>query len=90
MAKALEDAGIEAVYDYPIRCKYGYSIDFAIPDKKIGIECDGERWHKKGNNHDRKRDAFLKKQGWKMLRFMGKEIKEDVQGCIRLCVILCG
>lgn len=82
MAKALEEAKIEAVYGYPIRCKFGYILDFAIPDLKIDIECDGEPWHKDGNDHDRKRNWYLRNQGWKILRFKGKEIKNNIHTCI--------
>ena len=35
MKEALEKANISAVPEFPIRCKYGYIIDFAIPELKI-------------------------------------------------------
>jgi len=82
MADALEHAGIDAVEQYPIRGKYGYSLDFAIPELKIDIECDGEHYHKKGNPHDRKRNWALRNRGWKILRFRGKEIKANINDCI--------
>lgn len=83
MGKALDKNNIQVAYDFPIRCKYGYRIDFAISSKKIGIECDGEHWHKENNHHDRKRDHFLKGIGWKIIRFKGLEIKENVESCIK-------
>jgi len=82
MADALEENNIEAVEQWPIRSKHGYSLDFGIPELKIDIECDGEVWHKLGNSHDRKRNWFLRNKGWKIIRFRGNEIKNDVQGCI--------
>ena len=82
MMEALAKNNVEVVEQYPIRCKYGYIADFAIPDKKIIIECDGEVWHKLGNSRDRKRDAVLKKLGWKVIRFRGNEIKNDAQLCV--------
>lgn len=82
MKKALEDNKIQTVYNFPIRCKYGYQIDFALPELKIGIECDGEVWHKEGNSHDRKRNAYLNSQGWIIIRFKGKQIEEDISSCI--------
>jgi len=82
MKNALKEAEIEVVPEFPIRCKYGYRIDYAIPDLKIGIECDGESYHPEGNPHDRKRDAFLKKFEWEMLRFKGQEIKNNIVDCI--------
>ena len=82
MDEALKKAKINVVHNFPIRCKYGYILDFAIPDLKIDIETDGEHWHPIGNSHDRKRNGYLKKQGWKVLRFRGKEIKKDIHTCI--------
>jgi len=82
MREALEKANIEVVEQFPIRGKYGYSLDFAVVDLKIDIECDGEHYHKIGNSHDRKRNWALRNKGWKILRFRGKEIKENINECI--------
>ena len=82
MFKALSNTNFNFSYNYPIRCKYGYILDFAIPDKKICIECDGEHVHPLGNSHDRKRDAVLRKMGWKTLRFRGEDIKNDIDACL--------
>lgn len=83
MAKALKDNNIDASYNFPIRCKHGYILDFAIPDLKIDIECDGEVWHKIGNSRDHKRNWVLRKMGWKILRFRGKQILENIDECIK-------
>ena len=61
-----------------------YRSDFAIPDLKLAVECDGEYWHKQPEAvaKDRKRDAELARYGWTVLRFSEKEIKNrmpDVQ-----------
>lgn len=48
-----------------------YFIDFACPFKKIGVECDGEKWH--NEEKDRKRDRRLKEEGWQIFRISGKE-----------------
>ncbi len=82
MTKALNNERIPYVNNFPIRSKYGYILDFAIPDLKIDIETDGEHWHPIGNSHDRKRNWVLRKQGWKVIRFRGKEIKGDIHTCI--------
>ena len=82
MKEVLIKEGIEFAEQFPIRCKYGYIADFAIPDKKIIIECDGEHWHLIGNSKDRKRDAVLRKLGWKVLRFRGNEIENDIHACL--------
>lgn len=82
MREALIKENIDFAFQFPIRCKYGYVLDFAISDLKIDIECDGECWHKKGNSHDRKRNAFMKNQGWIILRFYGEEIKSNIHSCL--------
>ena len=82
MGEALKKEGIKAVYNFPIRSRFGYILDFAIPELKIDIECDGEHFHKEGNSRDRKRNWYLKNQGWKIIRFKGEEIKNNVQQCV--------
>lgn len=82
MADALQENNVDAVEQFPIRGKYGYCLDFAIPELKIDIEVDGEHYHKIGNSHDRKRNWALRNRGWKVIRFFGKEIKEDINKCI--------
>jgi len=58
--------------NYDVKLNYAVSrcvLDIAlitINDIKINIEYDGQYWHDK--NNDRKRDEFLKSQGWKILR----------------------
>ena len=42
MQEALEKENIIFVPQFPIRCKYGYIVDFAIPEIKLIIEVDGE------------------------------------------------
>ena len=82
MQEALEKEGIKVVPQYPIRGRFGYILDFAIPDLKIDIEVDGENWHPEGNSRDRKRNWFLRSKGWTILRFKGEEIKNNIQQCV--------
>ena len=77
MFKALKENGIEAEYNHPVRCKYGYIADFFISENKLIIECDGEPWHKLGNSRDRKRDAVLKKMGYKIHSSVDELIKDS-------------
>ena len=48
-----------------------YLLDFAFVKEKVDIECDGEPWHEKCRNReeDKIRDEFLRKNGWRVLRF---------------------
>jgi len=71
------------VCQFPIRCKYGYILDFAFPKQKLAIECDGEKWHPKNNKRDERRDIVLKKRGWKVLRFTGHQITSDIDACVK-------
>jgi len=82
MSKALKENNIKAVYNFPIRCKYGYIADFFIPSQNLIVECDGEQFHKIGNSRDRIRNAVLKKMGFNIIRFRGQEIKNNIQQCV--------
>ena len=69
----LNEIGIEYVSQYPTRS--GFVIDFVIPDKKIAIEVDGEKWHssKEAIKHDNFKDYMLKRKGWKIIRLKENE-----------------
>jgi very-short-patch-repair endonuclease len=60
-----------------------FSVDFAIPDLKIFIECDGTYWHSLPGAiiRDATKDRLAAEQGWLMLRLPEKEINEDLAGC---------
>lgn len=62
-----------------------YSIDIALPAYRIAIECDGEAYHSspKQKAHDRRKNAYLKANGWKVLRFTGKRIYKDMPGILK-------
>lgn len=62
-----------------------YSIDIALPAYYIAIECDGKAYHSTPEQkaHDRRKNTYLKKNGWKVLRFSGKRIYNDLNGIIK-------
>lgn len=62
----------------------GYWIDFAFPDVKLAVECDGGRWHstKEQIFRDTKKDERLRNIGWTILRFKGKEILNNTKGVV--------
>jgi len=78
----LDKEGIPVIPQWPVRS--GFEIDFAILPKKIGIECDGEKWHSssKQKRKGRFRDWMLKRSGWTMLHFTGEEIHNDTDKCV--------
>lgn len=64
--------------EYP-QCQVGcgkYRIDIALVRYRLAIECDGKAYHssKQQKAHDRRKNAFLKRHGWKVLRFTGSDI----------------
>ena len=58
-----------------------YWVDFAFPEHKIAIECDGKYWHSKEEHvrKDRQREERIRKLGWMILRFKETEILNDVK-----------
>jgi len=71
-------------------------IDIAFPFEKIAVFCDGDFWHANPDvfdwqklkraqvrnlRNDGKNERFLKKLGWKVLRFYESEINEDPNKC---------
>ncbi|HRS22713.1 MAG TPA: DUF559 domain-containing protein [Candidatus Woesebacteria bacterium] len=65
-----------------------FCLDFGIFCKKgnIDLECDGERYHTlpEALARDRKRNNQLTSFGWRVLRFSGKEISQDIGNCLRV------
>lgn len=61
-----------------------YSIDFAMPDIKLGIEVDGALFHSTEEqiHTDRQRDQKLSQLGWTILRFTDKDIENRTRECI--------
>lgn len=61
-----------------------YRIDFAIPDEKIAIELDGHDSHKtkEQRTHDAQRERYLQSNGWKLIRFTGSEIYNNLNSCL--------
>lgn len=62
-----------------------YQYDFAFPDLKIDVEIDGTTHNlEKVKIIDKRRDIFSKNNGWKILRFTTKDIKENIIQCINI------
>jgi very-short-patch-repair endonuclease len=61
----------------------GYRIDFALPDRKIGIELDGFATHSSTADieKDRRRQRDLEGRGWYIIRFGGREVHRDADYC---------
>lgn len=55
-----------------------YFLDFGNPSTKVGIECDGEEFHK-DKEKDRKRDKWLSDNGWIIYRISGADCVKDTK-----------
>jgi len=89
MYQALKQHNIFPERQYLVRVdNQYYFLDFCIFCSKgnIDLECDGERYHTMpdSSSRDRIRNNNLTSHGWSVLRFIGKQIREDIEGCIRL------
>ncbi len=49
-----------------------YIVDFVCRTRKLVIEADGDQHEI--SMHDRRRDAFLRSQGYRVLRFWNEDI----------------
>ncbi len=58
-----------------------YIVDFACLARKILIELDGSQ-HAKRQDDDKKRDAFLRARGYRVLRFWNNEVFENCFGVL--------
>ncbi len=60
-----------------------YSIDFVCFPIKLVIELDGSQHAEKKNKiKDQYRDAWLKKQGFKVLRFWDNDVLLNIEGVL--------
>lgn len=78
---ALKSSGITGwVYNY----YHGiYAYDFAFPELKVDVEVDGKTHLQEDVvAKDKRRDEWSKSKGWKVIRFTGSEVKDDVIKCI--------
>jgi len=82
MMEALQKMNVQFVHQYNFNNKF--VCDFAIPSKKIIIECDGDYWHNldRVKKRDKAKNVYIKKCGWQILRFWEHDIKNNINKCI--------
>ncbi len=80
---ALAQAGIEAIPQYQVS---RYRLDFAILSLRgtLAIECDNKKAHgtMAQRARDKKRDAFLRTRGWRIIHLKEDAIIFDLDSCI--------
>lgn len=94
LKREMERRGINFEDQYSIK---RFLFDFAISEKRILIEADGDYFHYnpeiyKGKEPDRiqkrkmaidkNKNTFAKEHKWKLLRFWETEINKDVKSCV--------
>lgn len=74
----LDELNIKHENNYPL---FGFFPDFAIIDKKIIIECDGDYWHSLPGvpEADIVRQEILESFGWRFIRFTEKQINNNIE-----------
>ena len=61
----------------------GHRLDLAIVESSppVDIECDGAAFHT-DRNLDSARDRAIEAEGWKVIRFSGRRLCNDLGGCV--------
>lgn len=69
-------------------CERRWRFDFAWPDLKIAVECDGMVWQAGGGRHnsdeDRDKLNIAAMLGWRILRFSGKQLRSSPELCFAI------
>jgi len=83
--KILTNLDITWIKHKYIDIKHGYQVDLLLPEYNIIIECDGDYWHNypNGNEIDKIRTRELQDNGYKVLRFWERDIKNNIDYCIK-------
>lgn len=79
--KCLEDHHIEFKQEVKIGRFYA---DFLITNTPVIIECDGIYWHslEKAKERDKRKDNFLRENGYKVFRFAEEMIRKSPLECL--------
>ncbi len=81
--KHLIDRGYKVVPQWEVG---SYRIDMVVMDnnKKIALECDGERWHGEDKlEEDMNRQSILERLGWRFIRIRGSEFFRDEKDAMK-------
>ncbi|OQX17606.1 MAG: DNA (cytosine-5-)-methyltransferase [Desulfobulbaceae bacterium A2] len=58
-----------------------YIVDFVCLDKKLVIEVDGGQ-HQEQAAYDQERDAWLRREGFEVLRFWNTDVLKNMEGVL--------
>jgi very-short-patch-repair endonuclease len=83
---AVAGKGVQFLTQHPIG---RYRADFVVFHRysplRVVVECDGFEYHgrtREQDTHDKKRDRYMSQNGYRVLRFTGSEIMQDVWSCV--------
>lgn len=65
-----------------------YIVDFVCHDRRLVIECDGGQ-HASQKSYDQKRDQWLQKQGYRVLRFWDNEVLQNLDAVLERILVCC-
>lgn len=77
----------QRVADFPLISQFRvgrYRADFAYVPSRTIIELDSQRWHSapEARDKDYDRQYEIEEQGWRFIRFTGRQVKYNVEGCV--------
>lgn len=60
-----------------------FIVDFLCPEKRLVIEIDGDS-HDTQIDYDKRRDRYLRKAGYRVLRLTNRDVTNDLEASMRL------
>jgi very-short-patch-repair endonuclease len=81
LALHMRSAGLKPVPEHRFHPPRRWRFDFAFPDQKVGIECEGGIWsggrHVRGAGFEKDAEKYNQAalDGWTLLRFTGRMIE---------------
>lgn len=76
-AQSLRESGL--VFETQFKFRH-FLLDIAFPEERLAVEVDGDYWHNLPNivQKDKRKDAALREEGWKVVHIWEKEINSDL------------
>ncbi len=56
---------------------HGYEVDFYWPAYKLVVEIDSRRWHGHSLERDHRKNAYLRRKGFEVFRYMYTQLRDD-------------
>jgi very-short-patch-repair endonuclease len=86
LLKEMGVSGIDRQASVPWRSPVIGRVDVSLPSRQIILEADGRRWHSRERDfeRDRARDNEAVANGWRVLRFTYRMLRDDSDGCAGL------